>query len=38
MKQTRNAMHMLIEAYKAIYKHAMGKGSGSHLAWGGVTY
>ncbi|WP_202108656.1 autotransporter outer membrane beta-barrel domain-containing protein [Succinivibrio dextrinosolvens] len=28
IKQTRNAMHMLIEAYKAVYKQAMSKGIG----------
>lgn len=28
IKQTRNAMHMLIEAYKAVYNQAMYKGAG----------
>ena len=28
IKQTRNAMHMLIEAYKAVFNQAMYKGAG----------
>ena len=36
IKQTRNAMHMLIEAYKAVYKQAMSKGTGVKYAGGNL--
>ena len=36
IKQTRNAMHMLIEAYKAVYKQAMSKGIGVKYAGGNL--